>query len=166
MKKFFIKLFSKTPTVETEELDGGVINRTNSKAPKTINCTALVDFYCDFSVVDQIDEDYGGNTSFYLSAKRADGVTKGSYQASAGKRINFTAPADFMDKLQSIISEYELAYHNGINVHVNGLPDMYGAELMALYESGESIFAANNQDNFLPNGAARGFIALFESQLQ
>jgi len=71
------------------------------------------------------------------------------------------ADVDFMTRLQEIIAKYNLATYNGTNYFVSGISDEYGAKISVLYDSGEEIYATDNQDCFLPVGAMSELIELF-----
>jgi len=81
----------------------------------------------------------------------------------AGNKAEFETDSSFMAKLQEIVSKYDLAKHNGYTHHVSGLPDMYGEQIDIKYASGESIYAHDNQDGFLPMEAMEELIELFSS---
>lgn len=66
-----------------------------------------------------------------------------------------------MTSLQELVSKYNFAQYNGYISKVSGLPDMYGAKLDINYASGESIYAYNNQDCFIPFEAIEELIELF-----
>ena len=58
---------------------------------------------------------------------------------------------------------YEFAQHNGYSHKISGLPDMYGATLDIKYASGESIYAYDNQDCFIPFEAMKELVELFNT---
>ena len=66
-----------------------------------------------------------------------------------------------MMRLWKIVSKYDFAQHNGYVSKVSGLPHMYGAKLDIRYASGESIYAYDNQDCFIPLEAMRELVELF-----
>ena len=76
---------------------------------------------------------------------------------------SFTGNAAFMMKLQAIIEKYNLAQFNGRDVVTHGLPDDFGATLSVTYASGEKIYAADNQNMYLPVEAVRELAQLFYS---
>ena len=80
-----------------------------------------------------------------------------------GEITEFETDSSFMTKLQEIVSKYDLAKHNGYTHHVSGLPNMYGEQIDIKYASGESIYAHDNQDGFLPMNAMEELIELFSS---
>ena len=77
--------------------------------------------------------------------------------------IDFTADTSFMTSLQELVSKYNFAQYNGYISKVSGLPDMYGAKLDINYASGESIYAHDNQDCFIPFEAIEEFVSFFNS---
>ena len=81
-----------------------------------------------------------------------------------GDKAEFEADVSFMFKLQEIVSKYDLAKHNGYTHHVSGLPDMFGEQIDIKYASGESIYAHDNQDGFLPMDAMVELIELFSGK--
>lgn len=154
MRFFFKRAF------KPECIDGGVVTRVNSDAPKVIHSTKPIAFACTVSTLSFMDDDLERSV-FTFSAKLFNGVVDASFK-SYTENWRFNAPPSFMDELQTIISRHDLARFNGISVHVSGLPHMYGAELSVCYESGESIITANNQDCFIPTDAIRCMIELFK----
>ena len=85
-------------------------------------------------------------------------------RAGAGEEHDFTADASFMTSLQEIVSKYNFAQYNGYISKVSGLPDMYGAKLDISYASGESIYAHDNQDCFIPFEAIEELVKLYEDK--
>ena len=67
-----------------------------------------------------------------------------------------------MTNLQEIVSKYNFAQYNGYISKVSGLPDMYGAKIDIKYASGESIYAYDNQDWFIPFEAIEELVRIFE----
>ena len=67
-----------------------------------------------------------------------------------------------MTNLQEIVSKYNFAQYNGYISKVSGLPDMYGAKIDIKYASGESIYAHDNQDWFIPFEAIEELVRIFE----
>ena len=64
--------------------------------------------------------------------------------------------------MQTLVAIYDLAQHNGHAYTVAGIPNEYGAQLNVQYASGESIYANDNQDNFLTPKAMNELLKLFE----
>lgn len=150
------------PTRKIEE-DGAVRNNTDNNAPKTITSTQIIAFDCRFSTMDLAESGVLGNHIYHLQAKLENGAVKGIYQVcdTDEKRL-FRESHVFLNKVQSLVGNYDLAQHNGHNCEVAGLPNDYGARLSIVYASGEQIYAYNNQDNFLPDNAMKELVKLFE----
>ena len=70
----------------------------------------------------------------------------------------------FLKKLQMIVEKYNFANYNGINHHINGLPDMFGISLSIYYKSGEYITIYDNQDSILPLDSLEELENLFYSK--
>ena len=155
-----------TPS-EVVEADGGVQNDTSYDAPKTIESTQIIAFRCDFSAFAISAEDTRlANHAYKLEAVLENGAVKGSYYAYTrydGERKTFRASHKFMNDLQQVVAEHDLAQHNGLSYRVSGLPEGYGATLSVTYASGESIHASNNQSCFLSIDAME---ALFYAQIE
>ena len=150
-----------------ESEDGALQNNSNSDAPKVIESTEITEFYCHFSVLDLLERGGLGSFDYYtMKAKRNGTVVKGFYypayrHGSKDLAYDFEADVTFMEKLQAILTEYDLAEYNGLNIYVNGLPNQYGADLSVTYASKEQLTASNNQDNFLSIDAMRALKDLF-----
>lgn len=155
-------------TPENVEEDGGVNNYDSGKdAPKTVISTEIESFECELSFVSAFTEEQSEleGRVYTLSASFENGSVKCKSEwydryGESGKN-EFVSDNSFMISLQNIVSEYELAKFNGYSNRVNGLPDMYGALLNIEYASGESIYAYDNEENFVPSDAADKLIKLF-----
>ena len=144
-------------------MDGGVIDNSDLDAPKTIGSDQIVAFDCWFSTVDLAEPGALGNHIYALQAKLENGAVKGTYQVrDTGEERAFRASHDLLNELQGLVETYDLAQYNGHSYTVSGLPGDYGARLEVRYASGESIYAYDNQDNFLSWGAMDGLLKLFE----
>lgn len=153
---------SQTASEEIEE-DGCVHNNTNHDAPKVIKSTLIISFDCWFSTEDSAEPGALGNHIYQLQAKLENGAVKGTYQVrDTGEKRFFRESHHFMIKLQDLVEMYDLVQYNGHSYEVAGLPGDYGASLKVRYASGESIYAYDNQDNFLPWGAMNELLKLFE----
>ena len=152
------------------EDDGGIVKKVNVNAPKIINSTQIMIFECKFSTLAFLDLDADiGNRVYILEARLENEFVNGRYRHRSrfenNVDVKFKAEQSFMERLQRIIEEHNLAKNNGVCVKVNGLPDMYGAKLRADYASGERIYTSNNQDNFLSVSAMKAMLRLFRTQL-
>lgn len=159
----------KEPPPEVEE-DGGTTVHVDPDAPKTVDSASVTGFSCVFSTLSLLEEDTGLPEGVWeLKADLADETVSGSWQFRdyTGESADnaFEADASFMDELQKIIAEYDLARYNGISEYVSGLPDMYGAELDVQYASGETIYSSNNEECFLPVGAMKALTELFHVEI-
>ena len=126
------------------EEDGGVVQRVNTNAPKTIKSKQIIIFECKFSTLAFLDLDEEiGNRVYILEARLENESVNGRYchrsRFENNVDVKFKAEKSFMECLQRIIEEHNLAKNNGVCYKVKGLPDMYGAKLMVDYASGERI---------------------------
>lgn len=155
-------LLKKRPTVNE---DGGVRKYIDRDASKHIVSKLIISFECVFSTVAIAEEIPIKHGIYTLSAKLKDGAVRGEYKLrtrdGGGEEFLFRNSHMFMRELQSIVTEYNFAAFNGEEYFVSGLPDMYGAKISIVYASGESIYANNNQDCFLPVDAMTDLVELF-----
>ena len=163
MLSFFKKM-------DMNEEDGGVVQRVNTNAPKIIESKQIIIFECKFSTLAFLDLDEEiGNRVYILEARLENEFVNGRYRQRSrfenNVDVTFKAEQSFMECLQRIIEEHNLAKNNGVCVKVNGLPDMYGAKLLVDYASGERIYTSNNQDNFLSVNVMKAMLSLFRKQL-
>ena len=163
MEKLLNSILDRKDQVPEEEIvDGGTIDRSNHSAAKAISCTEIIAFECTASTLDLADEDVFRDV-FTFTARLAEDKVEAGYKCRKEQHC-FTASAGFMDKLQELVTVYGFAKHNGINVCVSGLPDMYGAYLYVEYKNGECISANHNQDSFISYEAVCDLMALFKKQ--
>ncbi len=158
------------PVRETDDIDGGVKTyNSGENSPKVIESTEIISFEFEVSlyniVLEEESELVGRN--YKLNAVLEDGAVKSKIKwrdrAGDGEEHDFTTDASFMTNLQEIVSKYNFAQYNGYISKVSGLPDMYGAKIDINYESGESIYAYNNQDCFIPFEAIEELVEIFNS---
>lgn len=158
-------LCRKRPEKNYDDIDGGVVKRYWSDAPKTIESTEIVNFHCEISLIAACDVDELGHRVYNLNAELKDGkvLVKYDWYERGGDRDNaeYQADADFMARLHKIVSEYDFAQQNGYYHSVSGLPDMYGGSLHIVYASGERIDIYDNQSGFLPYEAEKALVNLF-----
>ena len=152
------------------EEDGGIVKKVNVNAPKIINSTQIMIFECKFSTLAFLDLDADiGNRVYILEARLENEFVNGRYRHRSrfenNVDVKFKAEQSFMERLQRIIEEHNLAKNNGVCVEVKGLPDMYGEKIRVDYASGERIYTSNNQDNFLSVNAMKAMLRLFRKQL-
>jgi len=156
------------PRRNTDNIDGGVVTRNSGEdSPKVIESKDIISFNSEFSFISTVfDEESELEGKVYkMSAVLADNTVKGKInwrgRNGTGDIAEFETDSSFMAKLQEIVSKYDLAKHNGYIHHVSGLPDMYGEHIDIKYASGESIYAHDNQDGFLPMNAMMELIDVF-----
>jgi len=156
--------------VETEvEEDGGQKESVSPDAPKEIHSTEITEFHITFSGLALPEEDtYLSGRVYDLRASLTGGTVKGRYsfydRMGDSKEKTFDVEVSFMKDLQQIVSSYDFAAFNGVFVSVSGLPDMYGCDLHVNYESGEYIYASDNQGIFIALPALEALESLFRSQ--
>ena len=152
------------PHIEDDDpIDGGATDKSDTNAPKSIESTQIISFNCRFSTMDIAEPGKTGNHIYQLQAKLENGAVKGMYQViDTGEAHSFRVSQKFLGEVQILVAIYSLAQYNGHNYTVAGLPDEYGAQLDVQYASRESIYAYDNQDNFLPLEAMNELLNLFE----
>lgn len=155
----------------TDDIDGGVVTRNSGEdSPKVIESTEIISFDCEFSYISAVFDEENELTGkvYKLSAVMGDNIVRAKIdwrgRDGSGDKSEFETDSSFMAKLQDVVSKYDLAKHNGYTHHVSGLPDMYGEQIDIKYASGESIYAHDNQDGFLPMDAMVELIELFSGK--
>ena len=160
------------PGRNTDDIDGGVVtNNSGDDSPKVIESTEIISYDCEFSFISAVfdeENEFVGKV-YKLTAVLEDNTVKAKIdwhgRDGSGDISEFETDSSFMTKLQEIVSKYDLAKHNGYTHHVSGLPNMYGEQIDIKYASGESIYAHDNQDGFLPTDAMEELINLFLKQI-
>lgn len=150
------------PWKKEEPVCGGTTDSTDPNAPKTVASDEITDFLCEVSLlsVDLRENPVLLMPKYGFSArKEGDGVQ--CTRRMVDQEETFTPSDSFLAELQEIISRYDLAQFNGVSRKTHGLPDNFGAELRVTYASGESIYAYNNQNMFLPLSAVEELARLF-----
>ena len=152
----------------TDDIDGGVVTRNSGDdSPKVIESTEIISYDSEFSFISSFfdEESELAGKVYKMNAVLDNDKVKVKIDLhdrnGAGNKAEFETDSSFMAKLQEIVSKYDLAKHNGYTHHVSGLPDMYGEQIDIKYASGESIYAHDNQDGFLPMEAMEELIELF-----
>ena len=150
------------PSHDTDDIDGGVQHSVDTNAPKTITSTQIISFHCEFSSTDlMLDSSPIAGRYHTLQVTQ----TGGSYEARGGGTVynegEFKPDEAFFKALQQIVAKYDLAQYNGKSYTVSGLPPDRGAKLDIRYASGESIYASNNQNCFIPLEAMEELVDLF-----
>ena len=159
------------PSRETDHIDGGVKTYNSGEdSPKVIESAEIVSFKCEFSllavVLEEESELDGRNYTLEAVAESETVRCKVDCYGRESSSVprEFTADASFMKELQAIVEKYDFAQYNGYESVVSGLPYMYGARLDIEYASGESIYAYDNQDCFLPLEAMEDLTRLFSKK--
>ncbi|MBP5165738.1 MAG: rhodanese-like domain-containing protein [Oscillospiraceae bacterium] len=143
---------------------GGTEDRSDPAAAKSIASDEINSFECRVSLLSYLPEDIGvlKATRYEFSAVRTDKGAVCSFLAFPAEAVSFTQEEGFMESLQQIVSENDLAAFNGRDRTTYGLPDDFGAVLKIDYASGERIRAYDNSDMYLPLSAVEAFVTLFE----
>lgn len=161
---------SKSQPKNTADEEGGVRIDTSYDAPKEIQSTDIIHFYCEFSNLTMMNEEtFLENKVYELEALLKDGKVQCEYETYAGgegSKETFEAEARFLKEIQKIIKNHNLIQHNGYSYRVSGLPDQFGAVLQVEYESGEKIYASDNQSNFLSVAVMEDLDELFRAQFE
>ncbi len=148
-----------------ECIEDGIIYENHCEdARRKIESNELIKFHCVFSLLALAEPSLLGNRVYRLDAVLEKGVVKCCVDwhcEGDGEKTNFEAEPLFMNKLQEIVARYDLAKYNGYTRTVSGLPDMYGSKLDIIYESGEYIYAHDNEDCFLPMEMMEESVELF-----
>ena len=143
-------------------IDGGATDNSDLNAPKSIESTQIISFDCRFSTMDTAEPGKPGNHIYQLHAKLENGVVRGMYQVrDTGETHSFRVSQKLLVEVQILVATYGLAQYNGHDCTVAGLPDEYGARLDVRYASRESIYASDNQDNFLSLEVMKELFNLF-----
>lgn len=156
---------------KTVDEDGGIrIHSHGAENQKKILSTEIISFKGEFSLISTVSEpesEHGGRV-YKLHALFENETAKCTLdwhdRFGNGKKREFLSDVGFMEKLQSIVSEYDLAQYNGRYHVINGLPDMYGAKLDIQYRSGEWIYSYDNEECFIPEKAIFKLAELFSSE--
>ncbi len=137
---------------EKEEIiDGGTIDNSKKDAPKEISSDEITNFYCRFSTIPLDDIGVLGGKIFQFKAEIKGDKVEGSYEMlnfDNWNTIPFTTDLSFMQKLQDVVKQGNMARYNGISEEVQGLPEDFGADLKIDYATGERVYAHNNEDCF------------------
>ena len=149
----------------SDNIDGGVVKRYWSDAPKVIASNEITEFHSVISLISAYHADEVGHRVYRLDAVIDNGSVLVRYdwydRQGDSDKAEYKTDADFMVRLQEIVSTYDFAQYNGYYHSVSGLPDMYGEVLDITYVGGEQIHVYDNQDGFLPFEAEKALILLF-----
>ncbi|MBO4915513.1 MAG: hypothetical protein J5449_09940 [Oscillospiraceae bacterium] len=129
---------------EPEPIAGGVTDKTDRGAPKTIVSKDIAELYATFCLEGEWSP--GRRTSFYTFSVKPDDV--GTLTASESV-AGVGAPADkaLLTALQEIVDRYGLAGQNGEHHTTAGLPPEFGpCTLSVHYASGEKLTFTYDND--------------------
>ena len=152
---------------DTDEIDGGVItDATDAEAPKTVDSEEISEFYCNFCYITVVGDEIIPAGFYELSAKLSgENVScEFDYYGNDEEYKAFTSDKDFLKKLDAIVKKYNLPSFNGMYYFVSGLGANYGTKLDITYLSGESVYAVDNQGNYLPDDAIKELYELFKNE--
>lgn len=139
--------------IPEEVIDGHRKDNSNVSAQKSVESNRIIDFSLEFSTLSWADDQYFREGIYRLEAKKTDEKVYVKYEFNPyyGDREVYEAEADenFLISLDKSVKEYGIPEFNGKDVFVSGLPDMYGERISILYESGETVYASDNQDGFI-----------------
>ena len=150
---------------DSDDIDGGVVKRYWSDAPKVIASNEITEFHSVISLISAYHADEVGHRVYRLDAVIENGEVLVRYdwydRQGDSDKAEYKTDADFMARLQEIVSAYDFAQYNGYYHSVSGLPDMYGETLDVVYASGERLHVYDNQSGFLPYEAIIELVMLF-----
>lgn len=156
--------------IPEEIIDGASNDRSNKDAPKLIRSDEITSFSLVFSTLSWVDEEYFKEGIYTLKAEKTEKDVLGKYEFNPyyGERETkeFHTDEDFLKKLDEAVKKFNISSHNGKNIFVSGLPDMYGEEIDIVYSSGESISACDNQDGFVGRDAIFEIEKLFSKETE
>lgn len=144
-------------SVPEEIIDGYLQDNSNENAAKTVESCEITGFSLVFSTLSWADEEYFKEGIYRIEVKKNYDKVSGKYEFTPaygdGQAVVFDTDESFLIQLDETVKKHDLAGYNGKSIFVSGLPDMYGEELCVEYASGESIYASDNQDGFIPRDA-------------
>lgn len=162
--------FHKHREQDNDAIDGGVVKRYRLDVPAIIESTEITEFRCTISTLAVYEPGELGNRVYKLNAVLQDGEVLVNYdwrtRSGDSARDEYRADADFMVRLQEIVTTYDLSRNNGYYHTVSGLPNMYGDSLYVIYASGERIDIHDNQSGFLPHDSQLALVKLFGVALE
>jgi hypothetical protein len=161
-----ISVFRRRISVQNDDdIDGGVVKRYWSDAPKVIASNEITEFHSVISLISAYHADEVGHRVYRLDAVIENNAVLVRYdwydRQGNSDRAEYKTDVDFMARLQEIVSAYDFAQYNGYYHSVSGLPDMYGETLDVVYASGERLHVYDNQSGFLPYEAIIELVMLF-----
>lgn len=130
--------------IEPEPVCGGVTDKTDAKAPKTIKSREISDFYAKFCLMGEWAS--GHETDFFTFSVKPD--ESGALTARE-ELTGAAAPADraLLDALQGVIDKWKLSEQNGEYRTTAGLPSEFRpCTLTVRYASGETLTFTHDND--------------------
>ena len=147
-----------------EPIDGGHYDKSDPNASKEVKSEDLTEFYFD-GAPGEFDDEALPALRYMFSAKLEGGKLSGVYTVlnrdDSELKKKFTSDKALMVKLNEIIKSYDLPSFNGLYEMTAGIPNDYGAELEAVYASGETIEAYSNDSCFISVEAFKEIERLF-----
>ena len=124
---------------------GGIVNRSNNNAPKTIKSETLLSFSTHFFLYGDFGREFD---SFYaISVVKTD--TGKMILSESGHKITCETNTEYLNGIQALIKKHNLASINGMDKHTGGLPaEFQPCYFCAEYDSGEKLyFSIDNNPN-------------------
>lgn len=126
---------------EGPPLCGGVTDRTDRTAPKSIASREITELRASFWM-----EDGGRGARWDIRASR-DGSGGVSVTLGGGMQGQASAGAALFDDVQEVIDRFALAKSNGIDRVIAGLPPQFSPSRLEVgYASGERLYFQKNGD--------------------
>lgn len=124
------------------QMPGGIVDNSNINAPKEIESDKLVSFSCSYFLYGSVT---GESDSGYSINVKKDNEGK-LILTEAGHKVSCETDEAFLQGIQEIIVQNNLASINGVNKHTSGLPFMFQpCYFDAVYDSGEELhFSIDN----------------------
>lgn len=144
--------------------DGSATQKAPVSTHKEIESETIISFFLDFSTLYEEGDISMGKKQWKLRADFDGETVLGTYKSfdsMSNDDRRFEADAQFMNKLMEIIKTYDLASFDGLDNETKGISDEYGATFSIMFESGESLYARDNEENFIPLEAEDAFVQLF-----
>ena len=150
----------KKSETKATHIKGGSTKKVDKDAPKEIESTELISLSIKSSTIASVGvEEYEGLESgvYYfefevdLKTKEGSGSYRFEKQYEEDEAVDyeFSADEDFMIKLEKIIRDGGISRLNGNHNKTNGIQDIYGYRVSAVYASGEKISCSDNSSNWI-----------------
>ncbi len=133
--------------------DGKQTTHYGEDSPKDILSEDIISFSCEFSAMALAEETPLENYAYTLTAALKGDTVECTYEQYDGlgynKARSFSTDKKFLEQIQGIVKEYNLAELNGYYNHISGLPADYYTCIDILYASEEHIWAQDNENGIL-----------------